>query len=467
MKAKICLVEDDLDLLEALTATLDVEGIDYIAFDSAAEALTILERVPVDLVVSDINMPNMDGFQFLAAVRKQHPGLPVMLMTAYGQISQAVSALQNGAADYLVKPFNATHFIEAIGRYTNKSTPAVVNGPIAADAASKRTFELAARVAKTDSTVLISGESGTGKEVLARYIHEQSPRKSGPFVAINCAAIPENMLEAILFGYEKGAFTGAMNSMPGKFEQAEGGTLLLDEITEMDLGLQSKLLRVLQEREVERLGSRKTIKLDVRVVATTNRDLKKSVAAGSFREDLFYRLSVFPVHWLPLRERRGDILPLAKHLLGMHSSKMKLNGVQFSEAARSALQAYNWPGNIREMDNIIQRALIMQQNGLISSADLCLDSMTSSFVSDDHTVAELDDNAGYEDNFDETRGEGPDLGQEVRQREYQVILETLRNESGRRNRVAEKLGISPRTLRYKIAKMRESGIDIDACLAAG
>lgn len=263
--------------------------------------------------------------------------------------------------------------VDAVTRVVGGGRQKSVDQPVAEDPISKRMFQLAAKVAASDSTVMISGESGTGKEVLARYIHQQSPRSDQAFVAINCAAIPENMLEAILFGHEKGAFTGAVASSPGKFEQANGGTILLDEISEMDPGLQSKLLRVLQEREVERVGGRKTIALDVRVIATTNRDLSDYVRENKFREDLYYRLTVFPMHWQPLRERTLDIMPLANALLKNHCRKMKLTGVTFAPDARDALMGHQWPGNVRELDNAIQRALVLHQGNVIHAGDLCLE----------------------------------------------------------------------------------------------
>ncbi|MGH8486622.1 MAG: sigma-54 interaction domain-containing protein, partial [Pseudomonas sp.] len=312
------------------------------------------------------------------------------------------------------------------------------------------------RVARSDSTVLISGESGTGKEVLARYIHQQSPRAAQPFVAINCAAIPDNMLEATLFGHEKGSFTGAIAAQPGKFEQADGGTLLLDEISEMPLGLQAKLLRVLQEREVERVGGRKPIALDIRVVATTNRDLAGEVAAGRFREDLFYRLSVFPLAWRPLRERSADILPLAERLLARHVNKMKHAPVRLSPEAKACLQGYAWPGNVRELDNALQRALILQQGGVIEAADFCLAGAMPMFTTappKPATVEVLVDVAGG-------------LGDDMRRHEFQMIIDTLRAERGRRKEAAERLGISPRTLRYKLAQMRDAGMDVEASLYA-
>ena len=478
-KSVVLIVEDDEGLLDALTETLDMAGFHYIGVGSAEEAWDVLAQHRVDLVVSDINMPGKSGFELLSDVRKQYPGIPVVLMTAYAQISQAVSAMQQGAADYLVKPFDPEQLCDVVGRHLGRSSAsAVVKGPVAVDPASRRIFDMARKVAATDSTVLICGESGTGKEVLARYIHDHSARRAKPFVAINCAAIPENMLEAILFGHEKGAFTGAYQSSPGKFEQANGGTLLLDEISEMELGLQAKLLRVLQEREVERIGGRKAIKLDVRVLATTNRDLREHVQSGRFREDLFYRLSVFPLAWMPLRERRGDILPLAEHLLATHVSKMGLGSVTLDESARNALYQHDWPGNVRELDNAIQRALILQQGGVIRAQDLVLDFGMSlaggqggaaeampamNMASPD--LAEPVSPANLDSGLAEEGGDGSVLGSEVRQREFQIILDALRREGGRRNRVAEKLGISPRTLRYKLARMRECGIDVDAHLA--
>jgi len=322
MAIKVLLVEDDRALREALADTLLLAGHDYRAVGSAEDALAAVEQEAFSLVVSDVNMPGMDGHQLLALLRARQPQLPVLLMTAHGAVERAVDAMRQGAADYLVKPFEPKALIELVARHALGVIPAgEADGPIAFEPASAQLLELAARVARSDSTVLISGESGTGKEVLARYIHQQSGRAQQPFIAINCAAIPDNMLEATLFGHEKGSFTGAIAAQAGKFEQADGGTILLDEISEMPLGLQAKLLRVLQEREVERVGARKPIQLDIRVVATTNRDLAGEVAAGRFREDLFYRLSVFPLAWRPLRERPADIIPLAERLLNNHVKK--------------------------------------------------------------------------------------------------------------------------------------------------
>ncbi|WP_456255051.1 sigma-54-dependent transcriptional regulator [Pseudomonas iridis] len=462
MGIKVLLVEDDRSLREALADTLLLAGHDYHAVGSAEEALTAVAREAFSLVISDVNMPGMDGHQLLSLLRVRQPQLPVLLMTAHGAVERAVDAMRQGAADYLVKPFEPKALLDLVSRHALGSVGATdVEGPIAVEPASAQLLELSARVARSDSTVLISGESGTGKEVLARYIHQQSHRATQPFIAINCAAIPDNMLEATLFGHEKGSFTGAIAAQPGKFEQADGGTILLDEISEMPLGLQAKLLRVLQEREVERVGGRKPITLDIRVVATTNRDLAAEVAAGRFREDLFYRLSVFPLAWRPLRERTADILPLAERLLTKHVNKMKHAAAKLSPEAQACLTAYPWPGNVRELDNAIQRALILQQGGVIQPQDFCLAGpvMFAALPVSVPTAAvirEVDidaDSAGA-------------LGDDLRRREFQMIIDTLRSERGRRKEAAEKLGISPRTLRYKLAQMRDAGMDVEGYLFA-
>ncbi len=473
MTVKVLLVEDDRALREALADTLMLGGYDFREADCAEAALVALGEEPFGMMISDVNMPGMDGHQLLALVRTRYPQLPVLLMTAYGAVERAVDAIRQGAADYLVKPFEPRALLELVERHAlGRATAGEGEGPVAQEPASLQLLELAARVARSDSTVLISGESGTGKEVLARYIHQQSPRAAKPFIAINCAAIPDNMLEATLFGHERGAFTGAIAAQPGKFELADGGTILLDEISEMPLGLQAKLLRVLQEREVERVGARKPIELDIRVLATTNRDLAGEVAAGRFREDLYYRLSVFPLAWRALRERQADILPLAERLLGKHVKKMNHAPVRFSAEARHALVSHPWPGNVRELDNAIQRALILQQGGLIQPHDLCLTAPIGMAVAPVsvplspiaavvpapvglpvNPAAPIADAAGA-------------LGEDLRRHEFQMIIDTLRSERGRRKEAAERLGISPRTLRYKLAQMRDAGMDVEAYLYA-
>jgi two-component system response regulator FlrC len=318
--------------------------------------------------------------------------------------------------------------------------------PVACALSSQRLLELARRVAASDCTVLIWGESGTGKEVLARYIHRRSLRAKGPFVGVNCAAIPENMLEAMLFGYERGSFTGAHAAHPGKFEQAQGGTLLLDEVTEMPLGLQAKLLRVLQEREVERLGGRETINLDVRVIATTNRRLREEVAAGRFREDLYYRLNVFPLAIAPLRLRRDDVLPLAMQLLTAHCRPGQPIPALSADAAHRLL-TYPWPGNVRELDNLLQRALILL-NGPVIGAE--------------HVQFELANEPALGMTPPPQESAAGSLASSLIQAERELILDALKSGQGGRREAAERLGISPRTLRYKLARLREAGVEVPA-----
>ncbi len=314
---------------------------------------------------------------------------------------------------------------------------------VAEDPASREVLALARRVAAADVTVMLTGESGVGKEMFARFIHEHSSRRDGPFVAINCAAIPEAMLEATLFGHEKGAFTGAADARSGKFEQAEGGTLLLDEITEMALGLQAKLLRVLQEREVERLGATKGRRVDVRVVATSNRDLRRAVADGVLREDIYYRLNVFPLRIPALRDRPADIVPLAEHLLARHCGA-GAEPPRLSPAAAAFLEAQPWPGNIRELENVVQRALILCRAAEIGIEDLRIEAPGPAGPAGP---------AGPE-------VEPADLEYSLRRSEGELILNALKAEAGHRNAAAERLGISPRTLRYKLARLRQMGMAV-------
>lgn len=503
-KITILIVEDDPDLREALADTLALTDFSYLLAEDGQQAIQLLQSKSIDMVVSDVNMPEVDGYQLLQWVRQHAPQLPVLLMTAYGSVSQAVEAMKQGAVDYLVKPFEPDALLAEIRRVLQGTPKKSCDEPVAEEESSRQLLLLARKVAATDSTVLITGESGTGKEVLAQYIHRHSPRNEQPFVAINCAAIPENMLEATLFGHEKGAFTGAYSSSPGKFELANNGTLLLDEITEMPLSLQAKLLRVLQEREVERVGGRKTIRLDVRIIATTNREMLSYVQRGEFREDLYYRLCVFPLMWQPLRARPNDIVPLAERLLAVHCRKLKHPIVKLSNEAKKTLLQHAWPGNVRELDNAIQRALILQQGNLIRPADLCLapshavgqspvlqtmaPALTEAAMQETMSieskmppvsvaskVASATDNplfrdgessvaGGLESDIERAIDTGP-LGEDLKQREYELIIDALRAEGGRRKETALKLGISPRTLRYKLAKMREQGIDIETMIA--
>ncbi len=452
--SRILVVEDDAALREALEETLLDAGHEVLVAGDGAEAMLLMDRSPPGLVISDVQMQPVGGLELLAHVRERHAGIPVILMTAYGSIQQAVSAMQQGAMDYLAKPFDGKALIEMVDRYLPAAPAGLDEDLIARDPKTLSLVDFARRLADNDLTVMISGESGTGKEVFARFIHRHSRRAEAPFVAINCAAIPENMLEAMLFGYEKGAFTGAQSAYPGKFEQAQGGTLLLDEISEMGAPLQAKLLRVLQEREVERLGGRKVMDLDVRVIATTNLDLKTEVADGRFREDLFYRLNVLPLCLPPLRERPGDVLPLAEHILnGQKALRPDATPTALSETAVGHLESYAWPGNVRELTNLMQRAAVLCDGPVIGPEHLTFEGAASKVV-----AVDMPDPAEAET---ATVAAGPvSLEEDLKAREREVIFEALRTGNGSREAAAQRLGISPRTLRHKLARMREEGADI-------
>jgi two-component system response regulator FlrC len=430
----ILIVEDDPDLREALSDTLELSRYRVLTATDGAHAIELLQDNPVGLVVTDVQMPNMNGITLLHEIKSRWPHLPVLLMTAYGVISQAVEAMREGACNYLVKPFEVGDLLAQVARYMLPASFSDGADAVMDDPHSSELFALALRVAATPATVLISGESGTGKEVLARFIHRHSPRAAAPFVAINCAAIPDNLLEATMFGYEKGAFTGATQAQAGKFEQAQGGTLLLDEISEMPLALQAKLLRVLQEREVERVGSHKAIPLDVRVIATTNRDMREEVARGAFREDLYYRLNVFPLQILPLRERKQDILPLARRFLADMAGAMGRLGLQLGGDAESVLLVHDWQGNVREMENVIQRAVILAPGDVIKPEHLHLTAPA-------RAVQQFSPEGSAHD---------------LKSLEKAHIMSTLASVGGSRKLAAEKLGMSERTLRHKLQQYRES-----------
>ncbi|MDA8662682.1 sigma-54 dependent transcriptional regulator [Luminiphilus sp.] len=437
--SRVLIVEDDPTLRMALVDTLETAGFEVFEAVNGKEALLQLMHHDVEAIVSDVQMDVMDGDELLTQVRNRYPSIPFLMMTAHASIERAVSAIRDGAVDYLQKPFEAAALVSAVERMTIGSK--LDSGAmIAEDPATKSILEVARRVAPSDASIMISGESGTGKEVLAKTIHELSDRSDGPFVALNCAAIPENMLEAILFGYEKGAFTGAQVAREGKFEQANGGTLLLDEISEMALELQSKLLRVLQEQEVERLGGKSVIPLNVRVLATTNRKLTEEVASGRFREDLYFRLNVFPMELPPLRARREDIIPLSHRFIKAYAAERALD---LSASAEDKLMSHGWRGNIRELGNCIHRACILATGSTITPSDLVFDELTSSSSSSDQPA-----------------------GDDLKGNERDLILAALRDSNGNRKLASERLGISGRTLRYKLAKYKEDGITIPETVAA-
>lgn len=375
---KILVVDDDEQMQLALSANLGRAGYEVVVCGNGREGLAAIESGSFDLVVSDQIMPEMSGLELLRAVEERGLGVPVIMITAYGTISQAVEAMQHGAADFIAKPFGGDELLRVIERVLQLSAKGAIKQKtksgrarpiITGDPLMIKVLEIAEAVARSDATVLIQGESGTGKELIARLVHASSPRKNNSFVAVNCAALPETLLESELFGHEKGAFTGAQQRKVGKFELAHGGTILLDEISEMDLPLQAKLLRVLQEREVDRVGGREPISIDVRVLATTNRNLEDMVKEGKFRGDLYYRLNVIPLVVPPLRKRRSDIKLLVEHFMRHNLGK---DAPKLSPEVLSALEQYPWPGNVRELQNSIERAAILSQGGAPKSEDFML-----------------------------------------------------------------------------------------------
>ncbi|MDR3353007.1 MAG: sigma-54 dependent transcriptional regulator [Zoogloeaceae bacterium] len=442
----VLVVEDDIGLREAIRDTLELAGRTVLVAAGGEEALTRLSEANVSIVISDVRMQPMDGIALLKEIRFRQPQLPVLLMTAYADVDRAVEAMRSGACDFLLKPFEPAALLQQIDKYALPNLNTVTD-VIARDPVSANLFAIAARVAQTDATVFLSGESGVGKEIVARFIHRHSARKNGPFVAINCAAIPETLLEATLFGHEKGAFTGAQTAQAGKFEQAEEGTLLLDEVTEMPPALQAKLLRVLQEREVERVGGKKPIRLNIRVIATSNRDLAEAVGRGAFREDLYYRLNVFPILIPALRQRPGDIVPLAEHFLGELGQAMGRPHLAFSDAAKERLCAYAWPGNVRELENVIQRAMILTPGDRIDPEHLALGGEIPVFA--------VPGEAWHEEKLPESEKSADNRNMKDLEREH--ILKTLAEVGGSRKAAVERLGISERTLRNKLKQYREEG----------
>jgi DNA-binding NtrC family response regulator len=432
----ILIVDDEASMRLLLQAILEGEGYEVTPAQNGKEAASLIQRRKFDLIISDARMPQMDGMELLKLIREQAPETPVVILTAFGSIENAVEAMKMGAVDYLTKPLqnpdelrllasrilnekllhNQNAILEEENRKLFPCESVITRNP-----AMKQALELAGQVAATETTVLIQGESGTGKELLARCIHTNSPRAGKVFVPVNCAALAPTLLESELFGHEKGAFTGAVAQHLGRFERAHGGTLFLDEIGELDLGLQSKLLRVLEGKQFERVGGAKTISTDVRILAATNRDLKEAAQQKKFREDLYYRLSVFPIYLPPLRERREDIVLLSDFLAVKVARKLGRPAKPISEEARNFLESYSWPGNVREMENVIERAMIVSKGEKIIPDDLPFplpgkDSIT-------RNLAEV---------------------------EKQVILAALRENSGHHKKTADQLGISLRTLQYRL-----------------
>ncbi len=436
----ILVVDDESEMRAAIKEALQRKGYSVELASNGDDAVKKFSETDYSMVISDMRMPGFGGMEVLREVKRLKPEVPVLLITAFGTIEKAVEAVKEGAVDFIIKPFSlesleamvekALKQVEEISGFETKGKLMVTK-----DRPMRRLLSMALVAASSDATVLIAGESGTGKELLARFIHAKSARKDNPFVAVNCASIPDGLLESELFGHEKGAFTGAAGQRQGKFEQANTGTLLLDEISEMDLRLQAKLLRVIQEKEVERLGGRSPIQLDMRIIATTNRDLKKEVAEGRFREDLFYRLNIFPLALPPLRERGEDISCLADYFLLKFGRKYSRHVECFSEEAIEFIKTHLWRGNIREMENTIERAVLLSQGKTIGLENLLPDHDARATKQD--VIAEKANNMT------------------LRDMEKGLICRTLDDVNGNRTKAAKLLGISVRTLRNKLKEFRQ------------
>lgn len=435
MAYRVLVVDDEPSVCRSLSMVLERFGFEVTAAGDGLEALERFRRGLHDLVIADLKMPGLSGLELLREVKRLSPGTPVVLLTAFGTVETAVQAMKEGAFDFLQKPFGLEQLKDVVSRALRPKEEGGVERPIIAK--SQRMLELldmAKEAAQSVAPVLITGESGTGKELLARYIHAQGPRREGPFVAVNCAAIPEGLLESELFGHERGAFTGAVGQKKGKFELAHRGTLLLDEISEMPISLQAKLLRALQEGEVDRIGGTKPVKVDVRPIATSNRDLLQRIKEGKFREDLYFRLNVIHLHIPPLRERREDIPLLVHHFLEKYS---RLNGRPLRELSPKAMKAlldYHWPGNVRELENVIHRAVLFSRGERIEERDLRLE--REALTEEGHrTLSDLN----------------------LREAEKRLIVLALERAKGNRTEAARLLGVSVRTVRNKIKEYGLSG----------
>jgi DNA-binding NtrC family response regulator len=446
---RLLIVEDEKAQREMLEGFLIREGFSVAAVDGGDRALETLRQATFDLVLLDYKMPRMNGLETLREIRKINPELMVIMMTAYGTIETAVRSMKEGAADYLTKPIDLDELLFLIERVSEKITLRQENEElrerlhekyqfdqiIYASGAMEEALNLTGRVAKSEATVLIRGESGTGKELIANVIHHASPRANRPFIKVNCTALPENLLESELFGHERGAFTGAVQRRIGRFEEAHSGSIFLDEIGDLSPALQMKLLRVLQERQFERLGSNQTIKVDVRVMAATNRNLEDALRSGAFREDLYYRLNVVAILVPPLRERREDIPPLIDHFLKTYSDRNRRATPHVSKEARDVLLRYDYPGNVRELENIIERSIVVSRSTTISVHDLPF---------------QVREAAGETALSPGT--EGTPLNATLSQIERELIVQALEKHDGVQTRAAQSLGLSERVLRYKMRK---------------
>ena len=444
-KASILLIDDDDSLRRVIEFSLTEAGYRVQSADGGEAGLKLFQQESFDAVITDVTMPGMSGMEVLARIRQDNPSLPVIVITAYGTIESAVEAMKQGAFDYITKPFNRDELRLTLAKALRMRRLEKENVELRAEVTDRYRFDnilgtsprmkevldLAGRVSASDATVLITGESGTGKELLAKGIHFNSPRSAEAFVAVNCAAIPETLLESELFGHVKGAFTGAVRDKEGKFEQADGGTIFLDEIGDLRIDLQAKILRALQEREVDRVGGGKPLSVDVRVIAATNRDIEKEVKEGRFREDLYYRLSVVTLQMPPLRDRRDDIPLLAGHFLKKYNRD---SAVTMNDDAFAALRAYGWPGNVRELENVIERASVLKRGNSIGLADLP-EKVKKEKTGVESIILNL-----------------PDEGISLEDLEKQLLIKALEKHNGNQTRAAEYLGITRPTLIYRMEK---------------
>ncbi|MBL0699615.1 MAG: sigma-54-dependent Fis family transcriptional regulator [Desulfosarcina sp.] len=448
MKEQILVVDDEPDMRSALTHVLHRNGYAVESADNGPEALKKFKNYKFSMVITDVKMPDMSGMEVLGAIKKISPEVPVIMMSAYGTIGKAVDAMKEGASDYLVKPFSSESLEMVVKRIGEKLTCGSLcrkddtdqqdnlkeKGIITQDPRLRETIRLAKNVASSNANILLQGESGTGKEMFASFIHHHSAHGKGPYVAVNCAALPDGLAESELFGHEKGAFTGALNQRKGKFELANNGTIVLDEISEMALHLQAKLLRVLQEREVIRVGGIKSIPINSRIIAVSNVDLETAVKAGRFREDLFYRINVIPINIPPLRDRKEDIPVLAEHFLKKYSSKNNRTMSKIAEETFSLLLKYNWNGNVRELENTMERAALLGEGDTVLPG---------------HLFLEIND-------YNKTKDLPVMVGQSLKEMEKELIFQTLEEVDDNRTYAARILGISIRTLRNKLREYRNN-----------
>ncbi len=461
---RVLIVDDDSLSREFLTEAVRTLGYQTDAVPSGETALERLGSREYHLVLTDLRMPGIGGVELVERIGRDFPDVPVVLVTAHGSVETAVDAMRHGAVDFLMKPcspetielvikrLDRTHRLERENAYLRAEVASSVGEDLIASSQGMRdTLEVAKRIAASKGTVLITGESGTGKERVAQFIHNRSARADGPFIRVNCAALSETLLESELFGHEKGAFTGAHKRREGRFELADGGTLLLDEIGEISPALQTKLLRVLEEEEFERVGGTTTLKVDVRVIATTNRDLKREAEAGAFREDLYYRLHVLPVHMKPLRDRSDDVMPLAEHFAVRYAGENGRQTPTFSEEARELLLGWHWPGNVRELENAIQRAVVLLEGETVGAADLF-------FGSSNVEHGPFETRAGGNASVWSISAASPLANHQLREIERFAILSTLEATGGNKTEAARRLGVTARTLSNKMKLWRQLGL---------